>query len=33
MCFFVNLSYEEANCLINLALSSEGFGSFFGFFN
>ena len=24
VCFYVNLSCEHANCLINLALSSEG---------
>jgi len=33
MYFCVNLSCEEANCLINLALSSEGFGTFMAFFN
>ena len=33
MCFCVNLSCEEANSLINLALSSERFGSVLAFFD
>jgi len=32
MCFYVNLSCEGSNCLINLDLSTEGFGSFLAVF-
>jgi len=31
--FLFDLSCEETNCLMNLALSSEGFGSFLAFFD
>ena len=31
MYFYTNLSCEAANCLINLTLSSEGFGSLLAF--
>jgi len=31
--FLYELSCEEANCIINLVLSSEGFGSFLAVLN